>query len=146
MHRVLQTVKHFGVRTMVCINKADIYPAGADEIEAFCRESGIETVGRIPFDLAVARAMVAGEAVTAFRPEAASSVAIIAMCAIEFFEQFGIKAATGATQFVRHWKMKEAAPCVEHEGTDTDKQALRLSQSPLRVHSNACDIQQATCE
>jgi MinD superfamily P-loop ATPase len=76
MHRVLQTVKHFGVRAVVCINKADIYPAGANEIEAFCRESGIETVGRIPFDLTVATAMVAGEAVTAFCPESASSVAI----------------------------------------------------------------------
>lgn len=76
MHRVLQTVRHFGVRAMVCINKADIYPAGADEIEAFCHENGIKTVGRIPFDLTVTRAMVAGEAVTAFRPEAASSIAI----------------------------------------------------------------------
>jgi MinD superfamily P-loop ATPase len=76
MHRVLQTVKHFGVRAMVCINKADIYPAGTDEIEAFCSENGIDTVGRIPFDLTVASAMVAGEAVTAFRPESASSVAI----------------------------------------------------------------------
>ncbi len=76
MHRALETVKHFGVRAMVCINKADIYPAGADEIEAFCRESGIETVGRIPFDLTVASAMVAGEAVTAFQPQAPSSIAI----------------------------------------------------------------------
>ena len=79
MHRVLQTVKHFGVRAVVCINKADIYPAGADEIEAFCLENGIETVGRIPFDLTVATAMVAGEAVTVFRPEAASSIAITAV-------------------------------------------------------------------
>ena len=76
MHRVLQTVKHFGVRAVVCINKADIHPKGADEIEAFCGENGIETVGRIPFDLTVASAMVAGEAVTAFRPQAPSSVAI----------------------------------------------------------------------
>jgi len=79
MRRVLQTVKHFGVRAVVCINKADIYPAGVDEIEAFCRESGIETVGRIPFDLTVASAMVAGEAVTTFRSQAPSSVAIAAV-------------------------------------------------------------------
>ena len=79
MHRVLQTVKHFGVRAVVCINKADIYPAGTDEIEAFCLENGIETVGRIPFDLTVATAMVAGEAVTVFCPEAASSIAITAV-------------------------------------------------------------------
>jgi MinD superfamily P-loop ATPase len=76
MRRVLQTVQHFGVRAVVCINKADIYPAGADEIEAFCRESGIEIVGRIPFDLTVASAMVAGKAVTAFQPDAPASLAI----------------------------------------------------------------------
>jgi MinD superfamily P-loop ATPase len=75
----LQTVKHFGVQAMVCINKADIYPAGANEIEAFCKESGIETVGRIPFDLTVASAMVAGEAVTVFNPQAPSSIAISAI-------------------------------------------------------------------
>jgi len=79
MRRVLQTVKHFGVRAVVCINKADIYPAGADEIEVFCRENGIETVGRVPFDLTVTSAMVAGEAVTAFQPQAPSSVAISAI-------------------------------------------------------------------
>jgi len=76
MRRVLQTVKHFGVRAVVCINKADIYPAGADEIESFCRAGGIETVGKIPFDLTVTSAMVAGEAVTAFRQQAPASVAI----------------------------------------------------------------------
>lgn len=76
MHRILQTVQHFGVRALVCINKADIYPTGAEEIEAFCLENGIEAVGRIPFDLTVTNAMVAGEAVTAFQPDAPSSVAI----------------------------------------------------------------------
>jgi MinD superfamily P-loop ATPase len=76
MRRVLQTVKHFNVPAMVCINKADIYPAGTDEIEAQCREDGIETIGRIPFDLTVAGAIVAGEAITAFKPEAPSSVII----------------------------------------------------------------------
>lgn len=79
MRRALETIRHFGVRALVCVNKADIFPAGADEIEAFCRERDIETVGRIPFDLTVASAMVAGEAVTAFQPEAASSIAIVAI-------------------------------------------------------------------
>ncbi|MCG2785998.1 MAG: ATP-binding protein [Anaerolineae bacterium] len=76
MHRALDTLKHFGVRALVVINKADIFPAGADEIEAFCHQQSIETVGRIPFDLTVASAMVAGEAVTAFQPQAPSSIAI----------------------------------------------------------------------
>ncbi|MFZ5858673.1 MAG: ATP-binding protein [Chloroflexota bacterium] len=79
MRRILQTVQHFGVRALVCVNKADIYPAGAQEIESYCRENGIETVGRIPFDVTVTAAMVAGEAVTAFQPESPSSVAIAAV-------------------------------------------------------------------
>jgi len=76
MRRALETLKHFGVRALVAINKADIFPAGADEIEAFCQQQGVETIGRIPFDLTVASAMVAGEAVTAFQPQAPASVAI----------------------------------------------------------------------
>lgn len=76
MRRALQTVQHFGVQASVCINKADVYPIGADEIETFCRENSIEVVGRIPFDLTVASSMVAGEAVTAFDPQAPASVAI----------------------------------------------------------------------
>jgi len=76
MRRILQTVQHFGVRAMVAINKADVYSTGTEEIESFCRGNGIETLGRIPFDLTVASAMVGGEAVTAFQPESAVSVAI----------------------------------------------------------------------
>jgi MinD superfamily P-loop ATPase len=79
MHRALQTVQHFGVQALVCINKADLYPEGAEEIESFCRENGIQAVGRIPFDLTVASAMVQGEAVTVFRPEAPASLAISAI-------------------------------------------------------------------
>ncbi|MGD8402991.1 MAG: ATP-binding protein [Anaerolineales bacterium] len=78
MQRALQTVRHFGVRALLCINKADLYPKGTKEIEAFCRNNDVQIVGRIPFDLTVATAMVQGEAVTTFRPGAASSLAISA--------------------------------------------------------------------
>ena len=76
--RTLETVRHFGVRALVCINKADLYPAGVEAIAAQCRASDIATVGTIPFDLTVADAMVAGEAVTAFRPASPAAVAIAA--------------------------------------------------------------------
>jgi len=76
MRRVLQTTDHFGVQALVCINKADIYPQGAVEIEAFCREDNIPMVGQIPFDLTVTEAMVQGQTVTAFAPEAPASQAI----------------------------------------------------------------------
>ena len=73
MDRVLQTTAHFRVPALVCINKADIYPGGATQIEAYCRERGIEIVGCIPFDMSVTDAMVHGEPVTAYRPAAPAS-------------------------------------------------------------------------
>jgi len=76
MERVLATAAHFRVPTLVCINKADIYPAGTAEIEAYCRERGIEVVGRVPFDATVTEAMVQGEPVTAFSPHAPASQAL----------------------------------------------------------------------
>lgn len=66
LERVLQTTEHFNLPALVCINKADLYPAGAGSIEAFCRELGIEVVGRIPFDTTVTQAMVEGMPVTAY--------------------------------------------------------------------------------
>jgi len=79
MARVLQTTAHFRVAALVCINKADIYPEGTAQIEAYCRDEGIEVVGRIPFDTAVTDAMVHGEPVTAYRPESSAAVALTAV-------------------------------------------------------------------
>ena len=76
MHRVFETVDHFGVKALICINKADLYPEGATEIEHFCREKEIDIVGKIPFDTAVTQSMVQGKPVTVFRPESAASLAL----------------------------------------------------------------------
>jgi len=76
MRRVLETTNHFGVPALVCINKADIYPDGSAEIEAFCREQDINVVGRIPFDVTITEAMVQGEPVTDYRPDAPASQAL----------------------------------------------------------------------
>jgi MinD superfamily P-loop ATPase len=74
MHRVLETTDHFDVPSLVCINKADLYPQGAAEIEAFCQERDIPVVGRIPFDTAVTEAMVQGQPVTAYSRNPISQV------------------------------------------------------------------------
>jgi MinD superfamily P-loop ATPase len=76
MLRVLETVKHFDVRALVCINKADVFPDGTKEIESYCQENGIQMVGVIPYDLSVTTAMVQGEPVTAYSPTSPSSSAI----------------------------------------------------------------------
>jgi MinD superfamily P-loop ATPase len=73
MQRVLHTTDHFGVRAIVCINKADIYPVGVAEIEVFCEQQDIEVVGRIPFDITVTHAMVQGQPVTAYQSDSPAS-------------------------------------------------------------------------
>jgi MinD superfamily P-loop ATPase len=79
MERVLATTAHFRVPALVCINKADIYPQGTDQIRAYCQERDIEVVGYIPFDATVTSAMVQGQPVTAFGPAAPASQALIAV-------------------------------------------------------------------
>ncbi len=75
--RVLQTTQHFGVPALVCVNKADLYPHGTSRIEAHCQAHNVEMIGHIPFDETVTEAMVCGEPVTAYRPDAAASQAIM---------------------------------------------------------------------
>jgi len=79
MERVLATTAHFRVPALVCINKADIYPAGTAQIQAYCRERNIEVVGHIPFDATVTGAMVQGQPITAFDPHAPASQSLVAM-------------------------------------------------------------------
>jgi MinD superfamily P-loop ATPase len=77
--RVLQTTTHFRIPALVIINKADIYPQGAAQIEAVCAELGVEVIGRIPFDPAVTEAMINGEPVTVYQPNSMASQAMIAV-------------------------------------------------------------------
>ena len=76
MARVLEMTKHFRLPSFVCINKADTYPEGSQQIDRYCQNHGIELLGQIPFDLSVTEAMVYGEPVTVFNPEGPASQAI----------------------------------------------------------------------
>jgi MinD superfamily P-loop ATPase len=76
MERVLATTEHFGVPALVCINKADLHPAGTAEIEAYCGRQGLPVVGWLPFDTVVTEAMVQGQPVTAFSPGSSISQAL----------------------------------------------------------------------
>lgn len=79
MQRILQTIAHFHLPALVCINKADIYPAGTEQIIAHCWENHIAVVGQIPFDQSILEAMLVGEPVTSYLPEAPASQAIQAI-------------------------------------------------------------------
>jgi MinD superfamily P-loop ATPase len=76
MERVLGMAGHFGVPSLVCINKADIYPQGTAEIEAYCRANHLRVIGRVPFDTVVIEAMTQGQPVTLYQPEGRVSRAL----------------------------------------------------------------------
>ncbi|CCQ97516.1 MinD superfamily P-loop ATPase containing an inserted ferredoxin domain [[Clostridium] ultunense Esp] len=48
--RVHQLTEHFGIDSIVCINKYDINEDMSLEIENYCKEEEIPVVGKIPFD------------------------------------------------------------------------------------------------
>jgi len=77
MERVLGLARHFRLPALVCINKADIYSEGSNQIANYCERSQIGVVGSIPFDEMVTRAMVQGEPVTAYLPDAPASQALV---------------------------------------------------------------------
>jgi len=66
LERIMSTTDHFGVPSLVVINKADLNPARAGEIAAFCEGRGVPIVGQVPFDTVVTQAMVQGQPVTAY--------------------------------------------------------------------------------
>jgi MinD superfamily P-loop ATPase len=76
MQRILQTTDHFGVRALVCINKADLYPDGSAEIASFCQDNNYELIGNIPYDIGVTEAMTKGEPVTAYQTHGAAAQAL----------------------------------------------------------------------
>jgi MinD superfamily P-loop ATPase len=63
LDRIVGVAEHFGILSMVCINKYDLNPEMAERIEELCCDRGVEVIGRLPFDTAVVDAMVAGRAV-----------------------------------------------------------------------------------
>jgi len=66
LERILDVTRHFGIGSIVCINKYDINEENSRRITEFCRQRGVEMVGNIPYDAVVTEAMVAGKPVVEF--------------------------------------------------------------------------------
>jgi MinD superfamily P-loop ATPase len=81
LERILGTVNHFQVPSLVLINKADVNPAHTTSIEAYCRAHGIALAGRLPYDDVVTEAMIQGQPVTAYQPDGSISIALRAVWA-----------------------------------------------------------------
>lgn len=66
LRRVAELCTHFRVPAAVIINKADLNRKIAQEIQAFCRESGLPVLVELPHDTNFVHAMVQGLALTEF--------------------------------------------------------------------------------
>ena len=71
--RVTELAKHFGVETLVCINKWDLNAELTAEIEARARRIGVETVGRIRYDRAVTEAQINKQALVEYTESGAAA-------------------------------------------------------------------------
>ena len=70
--RLAQLVNHFKLPAALCVNKADINPEQAGQIESRARQCGWSVLDRIRYDNAVTRAQVAGLAVVEAGPSMAA--------------------------------------------------------------------------
>ncbi|MEA1895643.1 MAG: ATP-binding protein [Euryarchaeota archaeon] len=66
LERILDVTQHFGIASVVCINKYDINYANSRRITEFCQERGVMIVRNIPYDPVVTEAMVAAMPVVEF--------------------------------------------------------------------------------
>lgn len=71
MERVLSVCHHFGIPSLLCINKFDINEEGTRQIETYCSSRGIDVVARIPFDRRVTEAQVRGIPLVEYTDDAA---------------------------------------------------------------------------
>jgi MinD superfamily P-loop ATPase len=66
LERVIGVCRHFGIPTLVCINKYDLNEQNSYQIEDYCYKEGVEVAAKIPFDNVVTEAIVAGSPVVEY--------------------------------------------------------------------------------
>lgn len=65
MQRLVELARHFKIRTGLCINKFDINPQLAEQIEQYGEINNLKIHGKIPFDKKFTEAQVLGKPYTA---------------------------------------------------------------------------------
>ncbi len=70
LNRALSLLSHFKIKPLVSINKWDINAKNTNIIIDFCRQKGIEVVGKIRYDPIVVEAMVSGKPVVEYDEKA----------------------------------------------------------------------------
>ncbi len=77
LKRVHRLTKHFMQPAAVVINKWDMNPELAGEIEAYARDNNLDVLGRIPFDDSIPKSMAMMVPVTEAFPESPASKALL---------------------------------------------------------------------
>jgi len=73
MQRIIKVTQHFGVKTCVCINKCDLNPENSKAIKKWCKDSNVEVIGEVKFDINVSRALVSGKSIVEYQDNSVSS-------------------------------------------------------------------------
>ena len=63
LNRIIQLTDHFGIPTAICINKYDINPKVAAEIEKTNSKADVKLLGKIPYDTAAVKAQIAAKTI-----------------------------------------------------------------------------------
>lgn len=58
LQRLVELAQGFKISPLICINKYDINPDKTLQIEEYCQREDLSVVGKVPFDVAVVKAMV----------------------------------------------------------------------------------------
>ena len=77
LQRIMGVVQHFKIPAMICINKADIYAEGTQQIMEYAAQAGIVIGGTIPYDEHVIQAMMNAQPITLGFPESGAAQAIL---------------------------------------------------------------------
>jgi MinD superfamily P-loop ATPase len=73
LERVADLARHFEIPAMVCVNKWDLNPQIADEIELLARRQGIQVAGRVRYDPAVTQAQIRRKSVVEYQTDGCAS-------------------------------------------------------------------------
>lgn len=70
LQRIVELTRHFRVPAALLLNKADIHPALADEMRAWCAKNDLPVAGEFSWTEDFTQAQLLGLAVTEYRPDA----------------------------------------------------------------------------
>jgi len=70
--RAIEVAGYFNIPAKLIINKHDLNQEVSGQIERFCQDKGLAVIGKIPFDEAVVKSLVAGTTIVEYGPNPAA--------------------------------------------------------------------------